>query len=197
MLLSIFYFWALSSLAICIISFWNDYFNLLLIFIHWVASYYWVVTILCIFGIPDICQIYVLLMFSLSMCSFFSLQFLSGIFWSTEILNFDEIWFLCFLFIEFLGVTLVNKYYSGFKCTILQHTICTLCCVFHPKSSLLPSPFIPPVPPPTFPILLPHGNHYIVVHVHEIFLFFFPQSPMSKQTRGRFIDRVQADSCWG
>ena len=54
----------------------------------------------------------------------------------------------------------------------------TALCVYHLKSSLRPSPFIPlySPPPPTPPFPASH-NHRIVVCIHDFFLFFsFTQS---------------------
>ena len=54
----------------------------------------------------------------------------------------------------------------------ITHHLYFLLWVHHPKSSLLPSPFIPPyplLPPPTLPFL--SGNHHAVVCVTRVFLF--------------------------
>ena len=62
--------------------------------------------------------------------------------------------------------------------SIIHHLYIVLY-VHHPKSSLLPSPFIPPftlfyLPPPPFPLVI---NHHTVVYVYE--LFFFCLIPLS------------------
>ena len=86
-----------------------------------------------------------------------------------------------FLFIDFIGVTLVNKIIQFPVHSSTAHHLHTIPWVHHPRSSLLPSPFIPayPPPPPTPPL---PGNHHAVVRIHEFLLLFLfcstpPQSP--------------------
>ena len=56
------------------------------------------------------------------------------------------------------------------------HHLYTALCVHHPKSSLLPSPFLPSLPFSTSPSPFPSSNHHTVVCVYEfvcIFLVWF------------------------
>ena len=63
--------------------------------------------------------------------------------------------------IEFIGVTLVNKiiYISGIQ-LYNTSTVCCIC-VHHPKSSLLPSPFISSLPSSTSPHPFPSSNLWL------------------------------------
>ena len=65
---------------------------------------------------------------------------------------------LCFFslfFIDFIGVTLVNKINRLRVYNSIIHRLYIVLCVHHPRSSSFSSPFIPPVPSPTSPILSP------------------------------------------
>ena len=54
--------------------------------------------------------------------------------------------------IEFIGVTWLIKLYrvKGYN-SIIHYLYVVFCAVHHPKSYLLPSPFIPPLPSPASP----------------------------------------------
>ena len=71
-----------------------------------------------------------------------------------------------------------SQRYTGFRCTIPQHIIYTVyCTVCRPKSSLCSPPFIPPLPPPTFPTYpLPLAVTTLMSASIKLFsLFFAPQ----------------------
>ena len=75
-------------------------------------------------------------------------------------------------FIEFIGVTLVNKIIqvAGAQC---YNIICTRYCVSTTPSQSPSITIYPPYPlllPPTHPLL---GNHHTLVHVCEMFVFSF------------------------
>ena len=59
--------------------------------------------------------------------------------------------FLFNLVVEFIGATLVNKIISvpGVQLYCVIQDLHIVVCVHHPKSSLLPPPFISPLPAPT------------------------------------------------
>ena len=59
--------------------------------------------------------------------------------------------------------------YTGFRCTIPQHTICTSYCVFTTPSKVFFHHHLFPIHPPPPPDL---STHHTVVRVHEFFLFF-------------------------
>ena len=73
---------------------------------------------------------------------------------------------------EFIGMTLVNTSFRFRVNGSVRHRLYTVLCVHHPKSSLLPSPFVPQHPPPTTPPQ-PPNNHHILVHLHEFCFFLF------------------------
>ena len=94
-----------------------------------------------------------------------------------------NIWQSCsifFHFIEFVGVTLINKITQVSDAQFYTAHPYTVSCAYHPKCSLCPSPFMPPylLPPPP---LSPTSSHHIIVCVQEFFLFllnpFTPQDP--------------------
>ena len=60
---------------------------------------------------------------------------------------FLEFLILFFLFVELIGVILVNKITQVQVHDFTTHHLYTVLCVLHPKLSLGPSPFIPPLLP--------------------------------------------------
>ena len=81
-----------------------------------------------------------------------------------------------FLFIEFIGVTLVNKIIpiSGAQSTTQLYTVLY---VHHSKSGSLPSTSIAPHLAPPSPPHTPTPGHHTVICVHESSLFHSIQSP--------------------
>ena len=85
------------------------------------------------------------------------------------------LFFFLLIFIEFIGTTLFNKiikvsvYYS-----IIHHLYIVLC-VHHPRSSLLPSPPIPPLP--ASPSLHPSFPLAIIILLSVSMKYFLTQPP--------------------
>ena len=96
---------------------------------------------------------------------------------SAEYLCYYNYVILFYNFIQFIEVTLVNKIMQ--VSSVQPYNTSYVYCIVHsvPKSSLLPSPFIPPFPFSTSPYPpFPSGNHYIVVCVFLLvclFIIFF------------------------
>ena len=63
---------------------------------------------------------------------------------------------MLFCLIEFIGVTLINKIIKVSGVQFCNTSLCMVLCVYHPKTSLLPTPFIPlyPLLPPPDPFPL-------------------------------------------
>ena len=79
---------------------------------------------------------------------------------------------ICFFFIEFIGLTLINKFYRIQKHDSITHHLHTVLCVHCPQSSLCPSPFIPPLPSSTTSQPSSPSNHCCLCP--WVFLFCFP-----------------------
>ena len=74
------------------------------------------------------------------------------------------------LFIEFIGVTLLNKTIQVSGTQFYNHHLYIVLCVHHPKSNLTPfNPLYPPPPPPTITTLLSTSMSFF-------FFFLFAQS---------------------
>ena len=96
-------------------------------------------------------------------------------------------------FIEFIGVTLVNKIIQVSGSEFYNTTsVCLLCSLPQVKSPSI-TIYLPPIPSST-PLLTPQQS-LTVVHVHKFFLFFFPAFFILQFMKlGNFLSSVII--CW-